>query len=143
MQGTYRTLVLSASRDGHLLRVPTQISLYFAVFIYAYGFAAYMIENNSFHLIFAKVKVASTKTKTLPTLELLSVYLALKCRLLLLKNYKNIKKEDVYMVVDAQVVLSWLLSQFITTENIFTKNCLIDIQMIKQATTRFFHRTCI
>lgn len=102
-----------------------------------------MIENNSFHLIFAKVKVASTKTKTLPTLELLSVYLALKCRLLLLKNYKNIKKEDVYMVVDAQVVLSWLLSQFITTENIFTKNCLIDIQMIKQATTRFFHRTCI
>ena len=45
----------------------------------SYGFAIYNVCNGSSQLMFAKSRVAPSKPKTLPMLELLGVYLALKC----------------------------------------------------------------
>ena len=73
------------------------------------------------------------KPKSLPTLESLTVFLAIKCLLPLLKAYSRIRTGDIVISVDAQVVLSWLLSDNIKTKNQFVKNRLKDIrQMIRK-----------
>lgn len=87
----------------------------------AYGFASYILQKGSANLIFAKAKVAPLARKTLPSLELLSVVLAFKCLLNIVKNLSsNIGK--IILAVDAQVVLSWILSEDIKTKNVFLKN---------------------
>lgn len=93
----------------------------------AYGFAVYGVQNGKSHLIFSKAKVAPMKPESLPTLELLAVFLDIKCLLPLLKAYSRIKIGDVVISVDAQVVLSWLLSDNIKTKNEFVRNRLKDI----------------
>ena len=45
---------------------------------YAYGVVAYGVQNARASILFSKAKVAPMKPKTLPTLELLGVYLAVK-----------------------------------------------------------------
>ena len=96
----------------------------------AYGFAAYSAQDGESHLAFAKAKAAPKKPKSLPTLELLAVFLAIKCLLPLLKVYSRIRVGDIVISVDAQVVLSWLLSD-IKTKNQVVKDRLKDIhQMI-------------
>ena len=85
------------------------------------------------HLAFAKAKVAPMKPKSLPTLELLAMFLAIKCLLPLLKAYFQIRIGDIVISVDAQVVLSRLLLDNIKTKNQFVKKRLKDIhQMIRE-----------
>lgn len=72
---------------------------------------------------FAKAKVALLISQTLPTLELLAVFLAIKC---LGNVFKHFSKES-FVVVDTQIVLSWLFSEGIKTKNQFVKNRLKDI----------------
>ena len=96
----------------------------------AYGFCCYARYkvNSKFetNLLFAKCKSAPLKTKTLPTLELLSVFLAFKCLPTIIETMKNLIK-DIYINVDAQVVLSWLMSEKIKAKNVFAANRLKDI----------------
>ena len=70
--------------------------------------------------------------KSLPSLELLGVYLAIKCLKTLLNVYSNITIKEIIMAVDAQVVLSWLMTDpcRIKTKNQFAKNRLKDIQLM-------------
>ena len=83
-------------------------------------------------LAFAKAKRAPMKPKSLPMLELLVVFLAIKCLLPLLKAYSRIRTGDIVISVNAQVVLSWQLSDSIKTKNQFVKNRLEGIyQMIR------------
>ena len=96
----------------------------------AYGYAAYVVQDGQSHLIFSKVKVAPLKTKTLPTLELLSVFLAFKGLFTLLRNFSNIIK-NVFIGIDAQVVLTWVLSDSIKTKSIYTKNRVRNIHEMK------------
>ena len=56
----------------------------------AYGFVAYGVQNNSSCIVYAKAKVAPMKKKSLPTLELLGVYLSIKSLSFLLKAYSNV-----------------------------------------------------
>ena len=95
----------------------------------AYSFAAYSIQSNrpSANLLFSKSKVAPIKEKSLPTLELLSVYLAIKCLPFILDSYPKAVFRDIIVAVDAQVVLSWLLTGEIQSQNQFAKNRLADI----------------
>ena len=72
----------------------------------AYGYTVYMHQGGSANLIFAKPKVAPLKRKSLPTLELLSVYLAYKGLFSLLNSFKVVKIRKVIIAVDAQVVLA-------------------------------------
>lgn len=67
------------------------------------------------------------KPKSLPTLELLAVFLAIKCLLLLLNAYSRIKIRDILISVAAQDVLSWLVFDNIKTKNEFVKNRLKDM----------------
>ena len=77
--------------------------------------------------LFSKPKVAPLRKKSLPTLELLGVYLAVKGLATLLKVYSNVKIESIFIAVDAQIVLSWLLSSTVKTKNLFAKNRISDI----------------
>ena len=44
----------------------------------------------------------------------------------------DIPIKDVYMITDAQVVLSWILTEFVHTENIFLQNRLQDIAQMTE-----------
>ena len=99
---------------------PVKLYIFFDAFKGAYGFSANCVQDGEFHLAFAKDKVASMKPKSLPTLELLAVFLAIKCLLPLLKDYSRIRIGDIVISVDAHAVLSWPLFD-IKTKNQFVK----------------------
>ena len=90
---------------------------------YANGAVNGKLETN---LIFAKSKNAPTKTKSLPTLELLSVFLAFKCLDSIL-NAVTGKIDSIIICVDAQIVLSWILSKCVESKNLFASNRVKDI----------------
>ena len=91
------------------------------------GFVVYGVQNGMSQFIFAKTKVAPMKSKTLPTLEILSAYLAVKTLPTLLKSYAQMKFKHICIVVDSQVVLPWLLSENIKTKSQYTRNRLKDV----------------
>ena len=95
----------------------------------SYGFAVYNVCNGKSHLMFAKSRVAPIKPKTLPMLELLGVFLALKFLPTILDSYASVKFRDVTIGVDSQIVLQWLLSDSVSTKSIFTRNRLKDISL--------------
>ncbi len=104
----------------------------------AYGFSCYCLSNNESQLAFSKVRVAPMKQKTLPTLELLSVYLAFKCMPNIVGAYHNAKFTKITVAVDAQVVLSWLLTNMPKSKNVFANNRVKDISVMKQEYTDEF-----
>ena len=60
------------------------------------------------------------------------MFLGVKCLHLILDSYPNVTFKRLVIAVDAQVVLSWLMSQQIKTKNQFAKNRLKDISMMTQ-----------
>lgn len=96
----------------------------------AYGFTIYAIQGSSCNLFFAKSKVAPMQARTLPTLELLSVFFAFKCLPTVLSSISKVKIQELIFGVDAQVVLSWLLTGVIKTKNQFANNRLKDINVM-------------
>ena len=108
----------------------------------AYGFAVYVTshDTNESNLLFAKVKTAPLQKKSMPTLELLSVFLAFKCLGQLLKSL-TCSLISLTLAVDAQVVLAWLLTGNIKAKNQFAKNRLNDIYDLKASITKEFDIT--
>ena len=99
----------------------------------AYGYVAYGVQETQSNFLFAKCKGIPHKKKSLPTLELLSVYLAIKGLYSLLKAYSKFKILNIFIAVDAQVVISWLLSTNIKASNMFARNRIKDIHtMLKE-----------
>ena len=101
----------------------------------AYGFSAYIVQNGQSNLFFSKCKVAPLEKRTLPSLELLATYLALKCisNLLLDNNLSHIKISNINLFSDSQVALSWLLTKKATKKNVFVNNRLKEIVMFLEA----------
>ena len=97
----------------------------------AYGFVCYALQNGISNFVFSKCKVAPIKRKTLPTLELLSIFVAYKALENLLFTFKNCVVKSVTFAVDAQVVLSWLLEDNLKTKNLFALNRVKDINKLK------------
>ena len=103
-----------------------------------YGFTVYGIFDGKAHLLFAKSKVAPSKAKTLPTLELLAVYLALKCLSFILDSFKHISFDQIMCAVDSQIVLQWLFTGAVSNKNVFMRNRLKDITMYRNNLKRDF-----
>ena len=94
----------------------------------AYGFCAYAvgeIGEISSKLLFAKAKIAPIKAKSLPTLELMAVVLALK-HLKQLISSLTVHINEVYLCIDAQIVITWIMSGLVKTKNIFARNRVKD-----------------
>ena len=108
-----------------------------------YGFCCYA-ENlsvaNDRHLIFAKAKTAPLKPRSLPTLELMAVYLALKCLPSLLKSVGKVT--DVTVYCDAKVVLSWVQTSKVKSKNIFAANRVKDVSFMRKEIKSNFEIDC-
>ena len=87
----------------------------------AYGFVINGVHNGIFHIIFAKTKVAPAKSKSLPTLEFLAVFLAFKALHFVVRGYPVAVITDIYIFVDAQIVLSWLLKESIKIKKTYSQ----------------------
>ena len=98
----------------------------------AYGFTCYAKSINATNLLFAKVKIAPVKSKSLPTLELLSVYLALKCLPSILQSVNDAKVLNLTVCVDAQVALSWILTGNVKSKNVFANNRVKEITCFRE-----------
>ena len=95
-----------------------------------YGFACYSKQEGSApQLVFAKSKLAPDG-KSIPQLELLAVFLALKCLPLMLDSMDT-PVGHVRLWSDAQVVLEWLTTGC-KTKSKFTSNRLEDITTMKK-----------
>ena len=66
-----------------------------------FGCTVYSVQNNVSSLLFAKAKVSPTKPKSLPTLELLSVFLGLKCLPFVLDSFPKVKINSITVAMDA------------------------------------------
>ena len=97
----------------------------------AYGFSAYAVGDGKSNLIFAKSKVSPIKPRSLPTLELLSAFLAMKCLGSIFSAYEKDTFSSITLAVDAQIVLSWILSGEVKTKNVFTANRVSDVLRMK------------
>ena len=98
----------------------------------AYGFAVYLVQGSRSPRKFSKAKVTPTVAKSLPTLKLLSVYLALKCLKNVCEVFCRLDIKNLYVAVDTQIVLAWLLSTKVNRKNIFVANRLKDIGLLKK-----------
>ena len=108
---------------------PTELHLFCDGSKACYGFACYVKQENSDpQLVFTKSKLAPDD-KSIPQLELLAVFLALKCLPLILDSIK-MTVDHVRLWSDAQVVLEWLTSGC-KSKSRFTSNRLEDITSMK------------
>ena len=104
----------------------------------AYGYVTYGVQEGNACILFAKPKVVPLIQKSLPTLELLSVFIAVQGLFSLLRIYNKFKINNIFIAVDAQVVLSWLLSDVIKTKNQFARNRIKDIhRMLKELDEKY------
>ena len=106
---------------------PTDLFLFCDASKNAYGYVAYAVQNGKSCYVLSKSKVAPLQTKSLPTLELLGVFLAFKGLFCILKTFSKVKFNHIFVAVDAQVVLSWLLSDVVKTKNQFARNRIRDV----------------
>ena len=99
----------------------------------AYSCAVFAVEKGKSSLVFSKVKLAPFPSKTLPSLELLAVYLGFQCVKTIITdvNFK-VEVEELCFLSDSQVALSWLLAGRAQKKNVFVNNRLRDIQEMKE-----------
>lgn len=114
----YPRRAFSENKAGEML-------FFFNASLEAYGFAVYVVQNCQFYPVFAKAKMAPLKKKTLPNLQLLAVYLALKCLPTVLRGCIGISPTKIQVATDSQVVLSCtIISGSIVSKNLFARNRL-------------------
>ena len=133
--GEWNKLFLDLSLLHHLIfprfvldkPFPAKLIIFCDTSQLALGFAAYIWQNRCAKLIFAKAKVAPLVKRILPKLELLSVFLSVKCIPNILRALSDSYISDIVVADDTQVALSWLLTNDIKTENVFIKNRIENI----------------
>ena len=104
----------------------------------AYAFNAYAVSDRSSNLIFAKAKVAPLEKRKLPSLEMLSVCMGLKCVPFILNSFNNVKFKKLIVAMDAQIALSWILSGKTNTKSVFVKNRIREVHTAKTEFSEVF-----
>ena len=107
--------------------LPMDIFLFCDASKTSYGFVAYAVQQGESNFLFAKAKVAPIIGRSLPQLELLGAVVGSQGLLNILENFKHVKINNVYIHLDAQIVLSWLLSPTLP-KNTYTSNRIKDIK---------------
>ena len=109
----------------------------------SYGFVAYAVDDdNKRTFLYAKSKLAPLNRRnehSIPTLELLGVILAFKCLPSLLDSYKGMQLQFINICVDAQVVLSWLLTKETKVKSKFLRNRVLDAVCLKDELVKTYH----
>ena len=91
----------------------------------AYGFVVYCVQGLNSQLLFSKFKLAPIPQKTLPSLELLAMYLSMQCVINIIFNSNfNLKTNNITFLTDSQVALSWVLTEKVIKKNTFVSNRL-------------------
>ena len=94
----------------------------------AYNFVSYVLQGNKSKL-FSKFKLAPLPSKTLSSLELLAIYLALQCTInIVTSNNFNLHVRDITILTDSQVAFSWVLSGKVMKKNVFVCNRVKDLK---------------
>ena len=103
----------------------------------SYGFVAYARQNGESNFLFAKPKVAPITGRSLPQLELLGAVLGSQGLLTILETFKHVEINNVFIHLDAQIVLSWLLSPALP-KNQYTCNRIKDVKkLVSDAITTY------
>ena len=100
----------------------------------SYGFVAYARQQGESNFLFAKPKVAPLSGRSLPQLELLGAVLGSQGLLTIVDVFQHVKINYVYIHLDAQIVLSWILSPA-HPKNIYTTNRIKDVRKMVQDVT--------
>ena len=93
----------------------------------SYRFVVYNVSLFNSSFIFTKTKMAPIESRSIPTLELVPGYSALRCLETILDAFASVAFERVVIAVDAQIVLSWILSGDSKTKRLFVRNRIKDI----------------
>ena len=108
------------------------INIYCDASIEAFGFVVYVVQQGQSSILMAKAKVSPVKGRTLPSLELLSIFLALKCLPQVLSSFPDATFRNINLFSDSQISLTWVLSQRPQNKQIFIRNRVNDIHtMVK------------
>ena len=107
--------------------LPMDVFIFCDASKYSYGFVAYAVQQGESNFLFAKPKVAPLSGRSLPQLELLGAVLGSQGLLTILETFKHVKINYVYIHLDAQIVLSWVLSPS-RTKNVYTSNCIKSVK---------------
>ena len=96
-----------------------------------YVFSCYFrcVDENKVvtNLLLSKYKNAPTKSKSVPTLELLAVFMAFTCLPSILSGLAHKNVQTIYMSVVAQIVLSSILTKNVRAKTVFASNRIKDI----------------
>ena len=110
---------------------PLKLYIFCDASLYVYGFVVYALLVGKSPILFTKCKVEPLKPKSIPKMELLAVFIAVKSLSTTLKSYSNAMIKNICIMVDAQVVLSWLLCKTSKIKNLMGRNRLKYIQHMK------------
>lgn len=95
----------------------------------AYSFAVYVSSSTESYLLMAKSKVAPLVNRTLPSLELLSIFLALKCLPQVLDQFET-SFQQINVFSDSQIALAWIASKITKVKQLFVRNRIQDIKLM-------------
>ena len=94
-----------------------------------YGFVVYISSSTkSPFILWSKGKVAPAKGRTLPCLELLAVFLALKCLPQVLNSFPGTAVKTLNVFSDSQITIAWLKNGAKNNKSVFVRNRLQDIR---------------
>lgn len=96
------------------------------------GYGFYITQNNQSKLLFAKNRLTPKPDKSIPTLELLSISLALKylVDVLDMVHFPVHQINTITLYSDAQVALSWILNKAGPKRNLYACNRIKEIVVI-------------
>ena len=106
--------------------------------LYAYGVVAYIVDGTGSRLLLSKSRVTPLKSKTLPQLELTSLWLAFKVANYIVSVLKDINFE-VFIWTDSEICLQWINSG---ESNItYVRNRISDIKEMQNNFSVFHVRS--